>query len=83
MSIKGWQGEPIDVIKIPEGGYASLDNTRVLAAKRAGIDIKANVRNYNERLPSTMIDRFEHPMVPGEFAQTWGEALEYRIISKQ
>ena len=60
--------------------FSSIDNTRILAAREAGIDVQANVRAYNERLPDSMLDRFEHPKVPGGYAQTWGEALEYRIL---
>jgi len=80
MANQGWQGKRIDVVKMPEGGYSSLDNTRVLAARLAGVRAKANIRKYNERLPSNMLDRFPHPAIPGSFAQTWGEALEYRIF---
>jgi hypothetical protein len=80
MSQHGWQGQPIDVIKMPEGGYSSLDNTRVLAARKAGIDIKANMRSYNDPLPETMARRFGHPQLSNVFAKTWGEALEYRLL---
>jgi len=80
MRTQGWKGDPVDVVRLPDGTFSSIDNTRILAAREAGIDVQANVRAYNERLPDSMLDRFEHPKVPGGYAQTWGEALEYRIL---
>jgi adhesin HecA-like repeat protein len=82
MSENGWRGSPVDIVRMPEGGYSTLDNTRILAAQRAGIDVKVNIHKYNGKLPDNMLDRFEHPALPGLYAETWGEALEYRI-SKQ
>lgn len=82
MKKDGWlESEgPIDVVELPEGGYTSLDNTRIMTAQDAGIQMEARVHKYNERLPSTMNKRFKHPKIPGDFAQTWGEALEYRLF---
>lgn len=65
-----------------EGVYSSLDNTRVLATRRAGINIHTNINNYNKRLPSNMLLHFEHPTALENFAQTRDEALEYRIMKQ-
>ena len=55
----------------------SMDNTRVLAAREAGIDIQANVRNSDELLTSVEISRFS---VDGyETPTTWGDAIDIRI----
>ncbi|QHI99152.1 hypothetical protein GT347_14910 [Xylophilus rhododendri] len=50
MSTEGWIGKPIDVVAMPDGTLASIDNTRVLAARRAGIDVEANVRGFDEAI---------------------------------
>lgn len=39
MRANGWVGDAIDVVRMGDGGLTSLDHTRVLAAKRAGIDV--------------------------------------------
>ncbi|HEV2614882.1 MAG TPA: hypothetical protein VGV92_09320 [Gammaproteobacteria bacterium] len=80
MQKDGWVGDPIDVIKMPNGELTTIDNTRVLAAREAGIKVSANIRNYNEKLPEGMADRFEHPTVQGAHPETWGEAVEYRVL---
>ena len=74
MKKDGWKGEPVDVIKMPDGKMTSMDNTRINAARDAGIKVEANVRNFNDPLPKDMIDS-------GRFgsATTWGEAITGRI----
>lgn len=54
-----------------------MDNTRVVAAREAGINDEANIHGYDESLPSQeLIDRFTTPKgVPS----TWGEAIELRV----
>ncbi|MBC2191123.1 hypothetical protein HCB44_02355 [Listeria sp. FSL L7-0229] len=76
MKLNGWQGAPIDVVIMPNGYYATLDNTRVVAARDAGIKVQANIKKYNDILPEEMIDRFTTKQgVPS----TWGEAIDLRI----
>ncbi|MFX3617633.1 MAG: hypothetical protein ACE3JK_08895 [Sporolactobacillus sp.] len=58
MKANGWKGEPIDVVRMPDGSLTTVDNTRVAAAREAGIDVKATVRNYDGLLPANMVDRF-------------------------
>ncbi len=69
-------GEPIDVVEMPDGVYTTIDNTRVAAARNAGIDVKANVHSYNEPLPQEYIDRFT---TKNGIPSTWGEAIQLRI----
>jgi len=80
MRANGWVGEPIDVVRMQDGLFTSADNTRILAAREAGIDIRASVRSFDERLPVEMIEqsRFTHKKT-GDVAQSWGEAIEFRI----
>nr|WP_228198579.1 VENN motif pre-toxin domain-containing protein [Acinetobacter baylyi] len=78
MRQNGWQGDAVDVVKMPDGAITSFDNTRISAAREAGIDIKANIRNPGDSLPIDMIEsgRF------GE-AKTWGEAITNRINNQR
>ena len=76
MKANGWLGEPIDVVKMPDGELSTLDKTRVVAARQAGIDAKAIVHGFNDPLPNSLVSRFTTPKgVP----ETWGEALNLRI----
>ena len=54
----------------------TIDNTRVVSAREAGINVQANIHDVNEPLPQNLIDRFTTKKgVP----KTWGEAIELRI----
>lgn len=76
MKANGWKGDPIDIVRMPDGSLTTLDNTRVAAAREVGIDVQATVRNYNDPLPPNMVARFTTPKgVP----KTWGEATDLRI----
>lgn len=78
MKEHGWKGDPIDVVRMDDGQLTTLDNTRVVAARAAGIDVKANVHGYNDPLPNqATIDRFTTPR--GGAPRTWGQAVENRI----
>lgn len=53
MRANGWKGDPVDpvdVVKIPDGKLTSMDNTRIAAAREAGIDVKASVRGFDDPL---------------------------------
>ena len=58
MKKNGWRGDPIDVVEMPDGIYTTIDNTRVVSAREAGINVQANVHGYNDPLPSEYIERF-------------------------
>ncbi len=76
MAKNGWVGDPIDVVKMADGGLTTIDNTRVVAARTAGIDVQAVVHNADDLLPESLIERFTTKQgVP----TTWGEAIELRI----
>ncbi len=70
------KGGPIDVVKMPDGAYTTIDNTRVVSAREAGINVQAIIHNYNDPLPIEYVERFTTRQgVPA----TWGEAIELRI----
>ncbi|NVK19631.1 MAG: hypothetical protein HWE30_13105 [Methylocystaceae bacterium] len=79
MKKDGWQGDPVDVVKMKDGLPTSADNTRILAAREAGIKVEANVRNYDDPISADMAERFE---LNGEKPKTWGEAIKFRIKKK-
>jgi hypothetical protein len=76
MRSDGWIGAPIDVVRMPDGELTTIDNTRVLAARQAGIDVSANVHGFDEPLPADMIGRFTTRSGP---VTTWGQAVSQRI----
>ena len=76
MKRSGWKGDPIDIVQMPDGVYTTIDNTRVVSARKAGIDVQATIHNYNDPLPIEYVERFTTKQgVP----KTWGEAIEMRI----
>ncbi|KMP36624.1 hypothetical protein ETJ91_15030 [Bacillus albus] len=80
MKANGWKGDPIDVVKMPDGKLTTIDNTRVAAAREVGIEVQATIRNYKDPLPTNLIDRFTTKKgVP----KTWGEALDLRILKQK
>ena len=76
MREKGWQGDPIDVVRMPDGHLTSMDNTRVRAAREAGIKVEARERGYNDLVTEPEQQRFA---VKGKKPDTWGEAIELRV----
>jgi hypothetical protein len=76
MKTNGWQGDPIDIVKMPDGKFTSADNTRVVAARQAGIDVRAFVHGYNDPLTPEQISRFS---TKKGIPKTWGEAINLRI----
>jgi hypothetical protein len=64
MDVVGYKGEAINVVKMKDGLYTSMDNRRVLAADLTSNMVEAIVHNYD--------DIFKDKM-------TWGEAILERI----
>lgn len=78
MKKNGWLGDPIDVVTMTDGKLTTLDNTRVVAARAAGIKAEARVHGYDEPLPDrATAERFATPK--GGVPSTWGQAIENRI----
>ncbi len=73
MKANGWVGGPIDVVRMGDGSLTTFDNTRVLAASRAGIDVRAVVHDAGEAFPEGRLGK------GGTQPQTWGEAIQNRI----
>ncbi|MBF0298341.1 MAG: hypothetical protein HQK51_06450, partial [Oligoflexia bacterium] len=79
MKLSGWRGDPIDIVRLKDGSLISVDNTRVLAASRANINVKAKIHEANEILPDDPILALRFKTKDGIVPKTWGEALENRI----
>ena len=77
MRADGWAGEPIDVVRMPDGKLTTVDNTRLLAAKRAGIDVRANVHNFKDPIVGLRAETLASRK--GVVPKTWGEAVLIRI----
>ncbi len=80
MRQDGWRlDQPnLDVVRMPDGMLTSVDNTRVLAAREAGIDVRASVHSMDELLTREMTERFAVPS-KNFFPQTWGDVIMNRI----
>ncbi|GMR16928.1 MAG: hypothetical protein BMS9Abin31_1326 [Gammaproteobacteria bacterium] len=78
MKKDGWKGDPVDVVKMPDGKLTSMDNTRIHAAREAGVNVKATVRQASDKLTPTEAKRFAIPK-KGIYPKTWGEAINVRI----
>ena len=76
MRESGWNGDPVDAVRTPDG-IVTIDNTRVAVARELGIEeIPVRVHEVTEPLPNDMIGRF------GD-AKTWGEALIQRTANQR
>ncbi len=58
METNGWVGEPVDVVKMSDGQLTTVDNTRVLAANNAGINVESIIHVENETIPLNDAIRF-------------------------
>ncbi len=72
----GWIGDPVDVVNMPDRAPTSMDNTRVLAAREAGVKVEANVHNHSDPLTPSEAQRFKYN---GATPTNWGEAIKLRI----
>jgi hypothetical protein len=77
MRANGWQGPPVDVVRMSDGTLVTLDNTRVLAAHEAGIDVQAVFHEGSSSLPTEFIERFTTPR--GGVPKTWADAVSNRV----
>ena len=78
MKRVGWKGPAIDVVLMKDNKLTSLDNTRAVAAREAGINVKANVHQFDEQISDAETRRrFTTPK--GGEPSTWGQAVENRI----
>jgi filamentous hemagglutinin len=77
MRANGWQGEPLNVIRMPDGTLTSIDNTRLLAARQAGIKAHIKVHDYDVPIPFKYAR--EYTARGRAEPSTWGDAIHSRI----
>jgi hypothetical protein len=80
MQKNGWKGDPIDIVKMEDGIFTTVDNTRLLAAQEAGINVKANAHSFNDVIPEEVAKRFANK--EGQLPKTWGEAVKNRMANQ-
>lgn len=76
MKNNGWAGDPIDVVRMSDGKLTTIDNTRVSAASRAGVNVKARIHEALDALPSDFVERFT---TKKGTPSSWEEAINLRI----
>lgn len=47
----------VDVIKISDDKLISMDNTRILATREVGINVKAKIHDFSERFTSEIQEK--------------------------
>ena len=72
MRANGWQGAPIDVVRMADGSLTAVDNTRLAAASLSNTPVSAVIRSFDEVFPAA---RAGGNLQGG----TWGEAITNRI----
>ena len=77
MAANGWVGAPINVVRMPDGELTTFDNTRLLAASRAGVDVQAIVHEPDDPFPA---DRWTPKS--GIQPDTWASAISARIAQQ-
>jgi hypothetical protein len=74
LKADGWTKEPIDIVKMNDGKFTSVDNTRLKAARKLNAKVKAIVHDFDEPLTGKQRKRFRETG-----AKTWGEAVTRRL----
>jgi len=69
----GWVGEPINVVKMPNGELFAFDNRKLYCAIQAGIEAPIVVWDENERMPISL------KLSLDENISVWGEAITFLI----
>jgi hypothetical protein len=67
---------PLQVIKMPDGKFTSMDNRRLVSAKKSLSLVNVLERGFDELLTPQEVIKYT---VKNKIPKTWGEAIEYRI----
>jgi hypothetical protein len=81
MGRKGWRGAPVDVVEMVDGGFTTIDNSRVLAAGHADIELRARVHDFDDGVSRWTSRQLSRRL--GEQPSTWGDAASLRIASQK
>jgi filamentous hemagglutinin len=72
MKANGWQGDPIDVVRMADGSLTAVDNTRLTTASLSNTPVQAAIRGFDEVFSATRA-------VGNLQGATWGDAILIRI----
>jgi len=78
MAANGWRGDPVDVVRMPDGRLTTFDNKRVVSANNAGINVQARVHGFDDAFPTGRL-----PSGKGDPPGTWGQAINDRIAGQK
>ena len=79
MKRDGFSGDPIDVVRMQDGGLTSIDNTRVMAGSLSDTKLQLKVHEFDEPFPASRgPEHFTHKKTKQE-PTTYGEAVTNRI----
>jgi hypothetical protein len=74
MKADGWNGSPLNVVRMPDGSLTSIDNTRLLAAREANIDAQVVIHNYADEISNASALEYARPNMAAP--KSWGEAIQ-------
>lgn len=80
MRLDGWRGDPLDVVRAPDGSLVSIDNRRLVAANEVGLrEVPVRIHDAGSPLPQDWVA----PLADGkrnrfQGLQTFGEAVTDR-----
>jgi len=80
MAVNGWKGDPIDVVRMPDGGLTSLDNKRLLAAKLTNTPVQANIHAFSDSISLSRASSLASKS--GALPTTWGQGVLNRISTQ-
>jgi RHS repeat-associated protein len=83
MRQHGWVGDPIDVVRMSDGGLTAVDNTRLAAAAMTGTPVQVIIREGAEAFPESRGPEYFRHSVTDALPQTWEEAVLNRISNQK
>jgi hypothetical protein len=77
MGVNGWKGDPIDVVRMPDGMFTSIDNKRLLASKITNTPVHARVHAFDSAIDPARAVALVNKS--GVLPTTWGKGVLNRI----
>ena len=75
-----YDAEPVDIVKMEDGIYSSVDHARLMAAEQLGLKAEANAHNFNDPIPYKRAREIAGDKVDdANLPKTWGDAIKVRV----
>jgi RHS repeat-associated protein len=72
--------DPVDIVKMEDGIYSSVDHARLMAAEKLGLKAEANAHNFNDPIPYKRAREIAGDKVDdADLPNTWGDAIKVRV----